>query len=229
MVQEKPSVDRPSGGDTPLRHFKGVLDSYGMEQREFQGRKYSIVEFNFKDLDVIDSEEPYPFPIAIIRVGYAPPSQSRGGNKWEALAASVRKLSPANPDIDILIGKPQEWKRNPFRLRQALVDEDGQPVMEDDGKGGQKQQWGDVDVPCWQVVSVDGLGSTQQADQDFDIFLVELADGKADKDFYEAALTNSQVTARPSVVTAITDRKLLDTLIQAGKLSRDEEGVLHKV
>ncbi|KKL76204.1 hypothetical protein LCGC14_2047290, partial [marine sediment metagenome] len=37
-----------------------------------------------------------------------------------------------------------------------------------------------------------------------------------------------QVTAKPDVVQAITDRKLLQTLLDAGRLTRGSDGILHK-
>jgi hypothetical protein len=89
--------------------------------------------------------------------------------------------------------------------------------------------WGDVDQPCWKVVSVDGLGSVEEKDADFNAFLVDLADGKTEPKFYEVALTDSKVTARPNIVEAITDRRLLDNLTEMGLLTRDAEGILHKV
>jgi len=228
MVQEtfKPSMDRPTGGDTPLREFIGILDSYKAEERKGNdGSSYTTIHFNFKELEVLDTVEPFPFPIAVINIGYKPPKASRSGTKWDALSGSLRKLSPANPDIDLLVGKKQQWKMIEIPLRGIMRDEGGQEVVDANGK----QVWGEVPTLCWAIVSVDGLGSVEQKDKDFNTFLVDLADGKTEPQFYSAALTNSEVTARPNIVEAITDRKLLATLIEMGKLERDVEGILHKV
>lgn len=225
MVQEKMSADRPTGGDTPLRHFKGVLSELKLDQRQARdGNAYSVALFNFTDLEVLESTEPFPFPIAQIGISYKPPTKSRGGTKWEAFAASLRKLMPANPDPEMLRGKVQEWKQVERPLRSALTDEEGMPVM--DGK--QNQLWGEVPTLCWTVVSVEGLGSAEEADDNFYSFLVDLADGKTEPKFYEACLTDSKVTARPNIVEAITSRKLLSTLTEMGLLTRDAEGILHK-
>ncbi|KKL19490.1 hypothetical protein LCGC14_2464960, partial [marine sediment metagenome] len=89
--------------------------------------------------------------------------------------------------------------------------------------------WGDLDVPCWKVVSVEGLGSAEEKDADFNAYLVDLADGKTEPKFYEAALQDSKVTNQPNIVEAITGRKLLDTLTEMKLLERDAEGILHKV
>ncbi|KKL20029.1 hypothetical protein LCGC14_2459510, partial [marine sediment metagenome] len=39
----------------------------------------------------------------------------------------------------------------------------------------------------------------------------------------------SKVMSRPNIVEAIIGRKLLDTLKEMGKITRDAEGILHKV
>lgn len=226
MVQEKMSMERPSGGDTPLRRFKGVLDSVRLDPRSSNdGRSYAVALFNFKDLEVLETVEPFPFPIAIIGISYKPPKLSRGGTKWDALAGSLRKLMPQNPDPDLLVGKVQEWAQTEYSLRSQLTDEEGNPLMD----GNNKQLWGNVPTLCWTIISVEGLGSVAEKDEDFNAFLVDLADGKTEPKFYEAALTDSKVTARPNIVEAITSRKLLSTLTEMGLLTRDAEGILHKV
>ena len=226
-MSEEISIKKPTGADTPLRHFKGTLapDEELSERRTTKdgSRSYVVLNFKFKDLEVIESVEPFPFPIAQITVGYAPPETSRGGTKFEALASSLRKLMPDNPDINLLKGKHQEWKMEEKSLRRGLTDEEGNPIMD----GNQKQIWGQVPTLCWTVVAIDGLGSVEDADAEFNKFLVEMADGKTETQFYEAALTNSKVSARPNIVNAITDRKLLDTLKEMGLIERDAEGVMH--
>ena len=223
MVQDKPSFAAPVG-QTPLRRFRGVLDNWEKVQREYEGRKYEVVTFNFASLEVLETDEVYPFPIAQLTITYAPPTQSRGKTAWDALGSSIRKLTP-DPDIDALKGKMQEWAQLPATLRKALVDEDGTPQL--DGNG--RPVFGDQEGEAWQIVAVDGLGNTEEADAAFTAYLVGVADGKVERAFYEALLTDGKVTARPDVVTAITDRKLLDALLLTKQLTRDEEGVLHKV
>ncbi len=233
MVQEpfKPSLATPVG-QSPLQEFIAVLDSWEAETRESPAdtpgdtpRKYQIITFNFKDLEVIRSTEPYPYPIAVLNIGYAAPTVSRGNTRWDALASSIRKLTP-DPDLDLLVGKRQTWVMAEATLRQALTEEDGTPKL--DGK--LRPLWGDVKADAWQIKEIEGLGSTEEADQDFMDFLVDQADGKLEKDWYEALLGDRRVTQGPGdIVTAITERKLLDTLLKAGKLTRDDEQILHKV
>ena len=228
--QFKPSLATPVG-QSPLQEFIAILDSWEAETRESPSddpggtpRKYQIITFNFKDLEVLKSTEPYPYPIAVLNIGYAPPTVSRGNTRWDALAGSIRKLTP-DPDLDLLVGKRQTWAMQPATLRQALTEEDGTPKLD----GRLRPLWGDVKQDCWQITEVEGLGSAEESDQEFMDFLVGEADGKLEKDWYEALLGDRRVTqGRGDTVTLITERKLLDTLLVTGKLTRDSDGVLHK-
>lgn len=226
MVQEELSVERPSGGDTPLRKFIGVLKEVKRDQRESRqdGSKYMVAQFNFADVEVLESVEIYPYPIAVIGISYAPPKTSGGDSKWEAFAASLRKLMPQNPDINNLVGKKQEWLMVERQLRRALNNEDGSPMVDGNGRA----IWGPKPVLCWTVVSVEGVGSAKQKDEDFNEVLVGLADGKTEPEFYTAALGSEEVRNRPNIVQALTGRTLLSTLTEMGLLSRDAEGILHK-
>ncbi len=232
MTQEvfKPSLATPVG-QSPLQEFTAILESWEAETRESPSdtpgdapRKYQVITFNFKDLDVIRSTAPYVFPIAVLSIGYAPPAASRGNTRWEALAGSIRKLTP-DPDLDVLVGKRQTWEMLPGTLRQPVLEEDGTPKLD----GRLRPLWADADVDCWHITEVEGLGTTAESDEAFMDFLIQAADGKTQSAWYETLLQDRRVTSRNDIVTAITDRKLLDTLTAAGKLTEDAEGVLHKV
>ncbi len=222
MTQEgpwKPGLD--TTGFSPLQHFKGVLDHYEyIDSQGTRGNTYRSIQFSFKDVEVIKSTEPYPFPTAEMRISYS----TRTGTKWDAWAKSLRKLAPDAIDPDVLLGKVQEWTLVPTQRRAPLNDDAGQPQLNEDGSA----VWGDIMEDMWHVMAVDGLGSAQEADEAFNAHLLGLADSKNDKDFYAAALGDERVRKNTPVVTAITSRTLLDTLISAGKLTRDNEGILHK-
>ena len=78
---------------------------------------------------------------------------------------------------------------------------------------------------AWQVVSVDGVAQPE----DLTDYAASLAEGKTEQAWHQALMTDQKIISRPDVVTAITERKLLETLMMAGKISRDSEGLLHKV
>ncbi len=237
MTQEfVPEVRAPGN---PLIHFKGVLKEYKPIAGAAGGRQWTNIEFNFTDVDVLESLDPYLFPIATLTVKYTKPGDKGKpgqGNKWEVLAASLRKLLGNNADIRKLVGKAQEWHLLPGILRLPLTDDEGNQVMmeNDDGTpvigddGLPRQEWGDVAQGCWQLVALEGVGSVEEVDTEFMGHLCGLAEGKDERAFYEAAFCDPQVTAKPDVVQAITDRKLLQTLLDAGRLTRGSDGILHK-
>jgi len=204
----KPSMSRPTGM-SPLLHFKGRMKGYEMQDRTFESRTYKVVVFDFTDVEVIEATEPYPFPIAQIQVGYNPPSSSRGNTKWEALASSVRKLIGGEPDLDEhLVGKMQEWQ-------QLLA-----PQTRRNDESG---EWEVVQELAWQVVSLEGT----EAPEDLTDHILTIAEGKNESQFHEALLQDAKIRARPDLVSAITERKLLTALLDSKKLERDAEGILH--
>jgi hypothetical protein len=182
----------------------------------------TFVEFDFIDLEVIESTEPYPFPTAKLAIRYIAPTESRGETDWEAFSGSLRRLIPGCPDPDPLVGKMQEWAMLPAKVRILAKEEDGTtPLLDTQGK----QVWEAGEADRWQLVSVEGIEDTSK---DLTEHLLELADGKTEVQFNQAALTDKKVMANSDTVDAITNRVLLPALIEAGKLIRDDEGVLHK-
>ncbi len=239
MTQEgfKPSVRAPGN---PLQRFTGVMGQYKSVPVTFGTRQTIIMEFPFTDVEVEKSKEPYLFPITTIAVKYTPPSD-RGkpgqGNRWEVFAASLRRLMGAeNADIDNLVGKQQKWELLPGILRLPLTNEDGEdiymedadgnPILGNDGKP--RQEWGDVEEECWHVVALEGVGSVEEVDVAFRAYLLDLAEGKDEKGFYDACYSDERVTDKPATVQEITDRTLLQPLLDAKWLVRGADGILHK-
>jgi len=172
----------------------------------------TVIVLKFTDLEVIESVSPYPFPTAEIQISHSDRSETR----WAAMGDSIRRLLGPDEGADAMVleGKMQEWAMLPSPTRRP---EDPQ------NPGG---YWETLDTDCWQVVAVEGAA---EAAENLTEHLLDLADGKTDTQFNQAALADTKVTASPTTVTAITERTLLPALIAAKQLSRDAEGVLHKV
>ena len=214
MVQEpfSPSLEtRPFG--TPLRRFKGILKDFVPEKKTDanSSREYMTIAFNFTDVVVIESVEPYAFPIATFSVGYSTTTDTR----WDALASSIKKLFGSTPTLDELVGKEQEWAYLPCKLTK----------LGEDGK------WSKDPDEAWQLVSLAGLnsGSAEQAGQDITEHIIDMVDGKMAQDFYQDFYQDPEARKHPELITAATDRKLLTTLEEAGRIHRDPNGVWHKV
>lgn len=249
----RPSTAPPSGadyGDSPLRDFWGRGSGFSVRGGVgAKGRAWQRVGFQFTELQVLETDgSVYPFPTAEISIFYSDPAQTpkrregQGTNDWEALCESMRDLYGDSPDaIDNLFGgqtfgegsqppKPgtwQHWTKVPTLLRV--------------GPNDSNNTWHDETVLAWKVVEVDGVASTgggttpagtpaptQQGNALVD-HVLDLAEGKTEEAFYAAALDDSTVLATPSIVTPITDRTFIANMVQLGKLTKDSNGLLHRV
>lgn len=211
-----PSIDEPRGGESPLNDFWGVLKQWEAEDRVFEGAKYPTrdIHFHFVDLEVIASEEPYPFPVAEIIVRYADPARSRGQNKWDHFASSLRPLFGKDPSaMNKLVGRRQHWIRTSGTTR---VQEDG--------------EWVNKPAMLWTVAEVDGVTAPTNngAGGGARELALDLADGKTEGEFYTAALSNQTIMRDAVLVDSLTSRSFVKQMIDLGPLTQDEAGLLHK-
>ncbi len=210
------STDSPGN---PLQEFKGTLKGIRQEEYTSQGENAKTrlrVHFDFIDVEVIKSLEPYPFPITTISVGYADPKASNSEtNRWAHLSKTLRKgtQGACQPSevLDFIVGKSQVWALATLPLR--LPDDDG--------------NWADRDTECWTLKSIDGVD--QDSDEDIMGYLADLADGKDDAGFNEALFKDTKVKTHPKIIESATDRSLLPALEAAKLVTRDDDGVWHKV
>lgn len=204
-----PSLETKAFG-TPLLHFKGTLKEYiPKDQADASGRAFKVIDFNFTDIEVIESVEPYAFPICTIGVGYSTTENTR----WDALAQSIKKQFGRTPTLDEIVGKQQEWKFAPAML-----------TKKDDATG----LWSKEPTNAWQIVSIDGMGSPAQASADIDAHVLELLDGKSEQDFQQVFFVDPEIRKHPELIQQATNRELLPNLEAAGRAHRDDGGVWHK-
>lgn len=219
----KPSMDRPVDGQTPLIKFRGRFVDYDMSEREFEAtadrgaRKQTSVKFDFDELEVLETREPYPLPIATITI----PFSDRANTRWAAWVESAVKWDPTR-DIDNLKGKRQEWTWAPAMLRQTVKDDNGEEVT--------PQKWANQLGECWQVTWVEGVSPSDGAS--FTDKLLTMADGKTDDLFYQAVFANAEIKSHPDymkTVEAISQRTLLSGFESLGLLKKTPEGTWAKV
>ena len=180
------------------------------------GNEYMSIVFNFVDLVVIDSVEPYPFPIATLSISYSTSVETR----WDALASSIKRVYDSTPALEELVGKVQEWAYLPVKLRKRL----------DDGS------WVTVDDEAWQLVSIEGVGAGVSMGMaanpaptfDVDAHILNILEGKNEQEFYQAFYQDVEIRKHPDLITAATERKLLTTLEEAGRIERDPQGIYHR-
>lgn len=225
----------PTGGRAgfPLTRFQAVckeVTPVTFKNENDPGAKERLsVKFDFTDLTVIETEEPYPFPILTFNLPYS----DRGETIWMAWAGSFRKLIPAsayagmNMPFKILEGKVQEWHYTTARLRRPLTDENGEDIMDASGK----QKWGVQDANAWSLVSVEGFGGASAGVNIMDL-IVDYADGKTGEQILQYVLTDmslKSVSGHQAAAEGAVSRTLLPTLVTAGKLSQGTDGKYSKV
>lgn len=216
------SMDNPSN---PLREFSGVLKEY--RQQEYtppvtpdnSNPKTRVrVEFDFTDVEPIKTEEPYPYPTAIISVGYADPKASSSEtNRWAHLSKSVRKVTKGhckpNEVLNFIVGREQTWEMVVLPVR--LPDDDG--------------NWADQQVEVWTLKSIEGL-ELAGSDEGVDImsYLADMLDGKDEATFNAAVFADATLKANPKIIEQATDRSLIPAIEAVSKFTRDDGGVYHK-
>lgn len=154
---------------TVLRHFKGKLTSIGGNMvTRFKPPRMEVV-YNFEEIDVIKSTEPYLFPVAQITIMYSNRKQSgmgvlgmsidkiiNVGEDGEPLPSTVpggidedgHPCEMANPDLkmqDYLIGKVQEWQMTP-----------GHMLWDGNAKDAEHPKGQEMPKECWELISVEG-------------------------------------------------------------------------
>jgi len=224
------------GFRSPLRYFRGKMDSItgSMVQRGQMKQARLEVNYNFSDIEVFESTEPYPFPVAQVSMMHSNRTKSGMG----VLGASMDKIINAGLDEnlpqektknqDFLIGKVQEWKVTPGHLMPAQ-DETG--------------DWTEKPREAWEVVYVEGCGgvphsgvaastmSSQKAPasgvtpaQE----AVNLLDGKTQQQWNNVVFQNSAVKGSPELINAIISGTFLPAMEASGQVTKDANGVYHK-
>ena len=216
---------------SPLRHFRGKLDSItgSMVQRGNMTQAKLEIAYNLSDIEVFESTEPYPFPITQITVMHNNKDKSAMG----VLGASMDKIINAGVDAntpqqqalnqDTLIGKVQEWKVTQGHL------------MPDKDKAG---KWTETPREAWEVVWVEGMGGTphsgiaaptQIAAETPVQRAIKLLEGKTQQQWNNIVFQDAMVKGDSGLVNSIITGQFLPPLEESGVVSKDANGVYHKV
>ena len=243
MTQENPSTRGLIDGDlfSPLRRITGILDSMPTEPRTWgegeKARTTTQVTLNLRDLEVIETVEPYHYPIFSPQFGQSNRKKSRWGILSESFneivdsVLTAEQKDPDNPnfippknrtDIKDCIGK---------RIGLVMSDgDDGRPAapMLYDGRADQAKP-----TPTWRVYSVEGFGvAGGQGVTPLDKAMTML-DGKTLADFNAAALADPIVRGDATLLASISmppsaPTSFSNTMVASGQFTVDENGVYHK-
>lgn len=246
----KPST-APASGNNPLQKFRGKLAKWESRTVTYgegtaTARSSMVIDFDFKEITVLRSLEPYPFPITKITIQYANPQTDRGNSRWAVWASSARRVLGRQFELDELVEVWQEWEQLPMktRLQYANLTEDekeeemgkfearvkDQGLSADalaQGRQAVEAGWYEVERLGWQVVAVDGFGAQATSAEDLFDYLGQQAEGRKEQDYYMALVSDQKVTSKPEIIQAITGKQLVEQLLMLGKITRDPDGTLH--
>ena len=185
---------------TPLRRFYGVLDSFYPEDRQYG----TMVILNFKDVEVVESAEPYNFPTATCAIKLSNKKRSA----WGIFAESLAELLSDGQDIKDCIGK-----------KLGLFMEEGHIYGEDRITGE------DMVGNPWHVFEAEGVTARAEAVGSAKDRAKELLIGKTRAEFNKAAYADTLIRKDTALQRAITDKSFITSLIQLGEIEEDENGV----
>lgn len=204
---------------TPLREFKGVLEGITASLVDrFQPPRTEII-FNFTDMNVIETVEPYPFPIAQISIMQSNREQSF----WGVFAESAGRLVPEGVImvaqlIDYLQGKVLHMKLTSGHM------------MWDRDKGEETPR------DCWELVGVEGVVAQPASGEPVAIkevgvsptdVALKLLDGKNIQDWNQIVFQDPAVKSDGDLITSILNNTFIPSMKEKGIVSVDENGVHH--
>lgn len=210
---------------TPLREFKGKLESItgSMEQRGNSPQARLYVLYNYADVEVIQSTEPYPFPVAQLEI----PHSNRDRSLMGVFGASVDKIINAGADEnaaqdqvkgqDYLVGKTLHNKMTPGHM------------MWDASKGEETPR------DCWELVGIEGEGSTPAtataqptgtgAVASNTQKALDILDGKTLQQWHQEVF--SAIKGDTELSQNIINGEFLPPLEALGMVTKDENGIYH--
>lgn len=195
---------------TPLREFKGKLESYSVDPPDTRYLKEgeqgkNRVTLNFSEIKVIKSTEPYLFPVAQIGITYSDKSNSM----WGIFSKSLGKCVPESEDLKHQVGRT-------FHM-----------LMTPNHKFGRDRVSGaDIIRDAWEVQGVEGAATAQVNPLKK---ALDLLDGKTEPDFHQAVFQDGDVKKDTSLFSSILNKQFIPSMIDAGQVTKDADGIYHVV
>ena len=219
---------------TPLRDFWGKISSITGEMRTGTRGAFAVALYNYDEVEVIESNEPYTSPIAQLEV----PVSTRAKSGMGYLGKSIDNVINAGLPIDApqaqaknqdyIIGKMCHMKFTPGHLVPSRDDTTG--------------QWGEKSTECWELLEIRGEGMAAPTPAvaspgavvppvatgvDANQQALSLLDGKTEQQWHQAVFVDPVVKANTAVIQTIINRTFLTGLEAAGAVIKGEDGVYH--
>ncbi len=228
---------------TTLRDFWAVLTSITGVMRDGDRGAYLVALYNFDQVEVIESIEPYTSPIGQIEVSASSKAKSAMGYLGKSMDRIVNAGLPEDaPDDQVksqetLVGQRCHMKYTPGHLIR---------------RPGTDGVWDDIPTSCWELIETGtapaaaptppapataaapapaapaptpavagGPGASQQA--------LALLDGKTEQQWHQAVFTDPIIKASVEVTSAIIARTFLAPFELAETVTKDKDSIYHVV
>ncbi len=216
---------------TPLRKFWGKLESYTGIMRGGNFGDFLVVQYNFAEVEPLESTEPYTAPIAQIEIRHSDRAKSASGYFGD----SVDKIINVGVALDIPQGqcKNQDYLIGKMCLMEFTP---GHAISSKDDATG---QWKDKPTNCWTLQEVKGEGTSPAVagavtpavaaptgESAIQVAL-RLLDGKTEARWHQAVFIDPTVKPDTALVNSIISREFLPPYIASGVVTKDEEEVYH--
>lgn len=222
------------GPGTPLRDFQGTLNSIVQETvTPDQGKPFQQAHFNFTDLTVFASVEPYPHPVATIKMKVTGSKNS----PWGIFSATLCDLMTEGEDLGDQIGGVHRWVWIEGRDAEGKVakghdlgfkDKNWKPAEDEEGKVVQSESdRPNVVSDAWEVMELNGAVRGQQAVSAKDR-AIALLDGQTKAQFNKATMTDTLIKGDDEFRATILDGKFIASVLDSGEFILGEDQVYHK-
>lgn len=188
---------------TPLREFVGVLEDFVPERDEQYNR--IRISLQFTDVEVIESTEPYPFPIVQLTVPFSQRKRSQMG----FLVNSLDKVMPG-ATLSSLVKQ---------RVRMKVVSENF---------GRWRGETEDRIRGCWEIQEITSKPKVAQSAYEVALGLAEGKSPTALTEFYQQAFKNSAIKADKEVLDKILRKTFIEEAIEAGALYISDDGLIER-
>ncbi len=200
-----------------ITEFKGVMGEIETLERPpnplYPNSKAQMqLKYNFTDIEVIESKEPFEFPIFSFPVTYTPKmTASAFGAMVDSLSEIVPPEGRSNPRFVEGLRCHMKWSETLLRSQQNNV-------------------WGDYPGFAWKFVGIEGY--TADEGPTLNERVLDMLVGKTKISFQEAYYAEPDFQTM-SGYNEMTERlatgDLFDEFENAGLIKRDDEGVFAKV
>ena len=202
------------GGEpkTPLREFSGVLDSYYPEDRFGTTRVF----LNFKDVEVVESVEPYNFPTAVIDIKFS----NKKNSAWGGFADSLNSFLAEGEDVKDTVGLR-------YTMKMEVAHIYGKDRVSGLDMVGDQWHVTELEGHIKQEAAVEGVAPVS-TDTPAEAEAKKLLDGKTLAQFNKEAYASAVIRKDVPFQRTITDKSFTKAMLAVGEFSVDENQIYHR-